>query len=209
MPPQAPAETLTERIERRLTVPVLVAAVVSVPAVFLAAWGSGGWAITGIVIDALAGALLWFEWIILLLLAENKREWLKRHRWTLLIVVLTIPAVVFALGPFQLLRIVYSIATLRVLRVRRIISAGRVVQRRLELSGLTKVILAIGVSALCLVFSAVLLFDPNSDTWVVAELVVRHLDIGPTAILGVALLLIAFLLWRNRRRDKKAMDESG
>ena len=203
MPSQAPEETLTERIERRLTVPVLVAAVVSVPAVFVAAWGSGGWAVAGIVIDALAGALLWFEWIILLLLADNKREWLKRHRASLAIIVVTVPAVIFTLGPFQLLRIIYSIATLRLLRVRRIISAGRVVQRRLELRGYPKYLLAIGVSALCLVFSAVLLFDPNSNVWAVAELVAGQIKVGPVAIVGAALLLIAGILWRNRRRHNK------
>ena len=200
--PVTELESLSARVERRLAVPVLVAALLSVPAVFLAGWGSGGWARAGTALDWTAGAVLWLEGLVGFILAEDRWDWLVRHKWTLTVALLTVPALIFALGPAQLLRIAYLVSTLRILRVRRIISSATTVHRRLSPRGPWRVVL-IGVTGLlATVFVVVLLADPNAETWIVAEMTAKRLGAVPAVIIGVILSVAGYLLWRNRQRDE-------
>ncbi|WP_415646667.1 metal-sensitive transcriptional repressor family protein [Stackebrandtia soli] len=202
--PTVPGPPLVVRIESRLAAPVTVAAIASVPAVFLAAWGNGTWATVGFVVDWIAAGVLWFEWLILFVLSTDRLGWLKRHKWTCAVALLSVPAVLFTLGPAQLLRLAFVVGTLRVMRVRRIVTAARVVNRRLEprrgvqwlLYGFTFV-----VSGL---FVAVLLLDPNGETWLAVELVAHHVGFVPAVVLtGIATATGAVYWWTHRRTSEK------
>lgn len=201
--PEPPAESLSERVERHLTVPVITAAFASVPAVFLTGWGSGNWARAGLVLGWAAGAVLWLEGLLGFVLAEDRWDWVSRHRWPIAVALLTIPALVFALGPIQLLRIIYLIATLRVLRVRRIIQAATTLNRRLALRGMWRWVLVGTTTTATVVFAAVLLLDPHAETWTVAELTLTKLGILPALLVTAILATAGYLLWRNREQDKK------
>ncbi|SIO85696.1 metal-sensitive transcriptional repressor family protein [Nocardiopsis sp. JB363] len=154
--------SLSTALERHLAIPVLVSAVLSVPAVFLALWGQGIWSEIGARVNWLAGLVLWAEWILLIVLAEDKLGWLRTHRWSTFVAVLTVPAVVFALGPAQLLRLTKVAGTLRLVRVTRIIEAGGVLRRRMGLRGLWGKVALIVTLALSAVFIATVLLDPDS-----------------------------------------------
>lgn len=191
----------TDRVEAWLTVPVLVAALVSVPAVFLAAWGEGVWAKVGLITDWAAAGVLWIEWLTLMLLAQNPLGWLRRHKWTVTVALLSIPAVMFTLGPAQLLRLAYVVSTLRIMRVRRIINAARAVNRRLSGKGHKRLLLA----ATCLVsgaFAGVLLLDPAGETWLAVDLAIHHVGLVSAVVLvtfGIAALAVYW--WSSRRPE--------
>ncbi|ADD45161.1 hypothetical protein [Stackebrandtia nassauensis] len=193
-------ETRYERAERVLAMPVLIAAIASVPGVLLSLWGPGTWATAGSVINLCSGALMWMEFAVLFVLSENKFRWLRRNWWLCLIIVVTLPAVVYSLGPAQLLRIVYSVSTLRILRVRKIIKAGNIVQDKLKLRGWARTLVLAVVILVSMVLIGVLILDPNSDTWVVAELLADSVGLGPALILVGAVTLTGLVLWRKRRR---------
>ncbi|GAB3718628.1 metal-sensitive transcriptional repressor family protein [Nocardiopsis oceani] len=149
-------------LERRLALPVLVCAVVSVPAVFLGMWGEGRWSEIGHLVNWLAGLVLWAEWILLIALAKNKLGWLRTHKWSTFVAAVTLPAVIFTLGPAQVLRLARVAATLRLVRVTRIIEAGGVLRRRMGLTGARGAVAAVATTALSLAFAAAILADPDS-----------------------------------------------
>jgi len=193
--------SLAARVENRLAVPVMCAAGISVPAVFMAVWGTGTIADTGIIVNWIAGGVLWCEWLVLLILAEDRLDWMRRHKWTIAVAMLTVPAAIFTLGPVQLLRLVYVVATLQVLRVNRIISAGRVLARRLDLSGWRQILLIGATSVLVSVFLVVLLLAPNAEVWLAGDLIFSQLGPIPALIISAILLLAGYLAWRNRKSD--------
>lgn len=156
--------SLSDSLERHLATPVLLSAVLSVPAVFLSLWGGGIWSEIGARVNWLAGLVLWAEWILLIALAENKLDWLRTHRWSTFVAVLTVPAIVFTLGPAQLLRLARVAGTLRLARVTRIIEAGGVLRRRMGLRGLWGKVALVVTIALSAVFVATILADPDSPT---------------------------------------------
>jgi CsoR family transcriptional regulator, copper-sensing transcriptional repressor len=200
-PGRATASGIDERAERladRLAVPALVAAFASIPAVFLTL-ADGTLATTGRVIDLASATVLLVEGAIPLLIARDKRDWIRRHRWLLLVVALVIPAVVLAAGPAQLLRLARSVGALRVLRVRRIVRAGKVATSRLELSHRGRR-LTIGAATLfASAFVAVVLADPTSSVGGVARTAVD--TVGPVGVIGAGVVLAAatFILVRDRR----------
>src|SRR5699024_8829422 len=113
----------------RLALPVLVAALVSIPAVFLT-FLSGPWSDAGRLINLLSGLVLVGETIILLVVSPDRLSWLRRHLWLVVLTVLVILGVVFALGPVQLFRLIRLIGAPRILRTGRIIKAGRLLAGR-------------------------------------------------------------------------------
>lgn len=168
--PRPPSESENEdnsyarMIERRLALPVVAAAFVSVPAVFLTMWTEGLWAQIGHWANVSAGVVLWAEWILLIILAENTRAWLRANRWSTFVAVITLPAVFFALGPAQVLRLVRAAGALRVMRVTRVIEAGGVLRRRMRLKGWLGTLVVLTTVVPSLVFVLVLLADPESGS---------------------------------------------
>jgi CsoR family transcriptional regulator, copper-sensing transcriptional repressor len=104
------------------------------------------------------------EAVVLFALAEDRRAWIRRHRVLLLITAATIPAVVFALGPVQVLRLVRAVGALRILRLRRILRAARTLRVRAGLTG-PVARAATGLTALaCAAFAGIVLADPTSTS---------------------------------------------
>ena len=203
---------LSRTIERRLALPVMASALLSVPAIFLELWGEGTWAWIGNRVNWLAGLVLWAEWILLIALAKNKRDWLRDNKWSTFVAALTVPAVVFALGPAQVLRLTRVAGTLRLVRVSRIIEAGGVLRRRMAFQGMGGKVTAGATFALSGVFALTILADPDSATR-------RYLaDLPGTFSLGqllAALFLIAtgtaliFHLRRRRAASKNPDHDDG
>lgn len=171
MPPEQPwpsseaeGNGYARMIERRLALPVVAAALVSVPAVFLSMWAEGVWAQIGYWANVSAGMLLWAEWILLIILAENTRAWLRANRWSTFVAALTLPAVVFALGPAQVLRLVRAAGALRVMRITRVIEAGGVLRRRMGLKGWLGTLVLLFTVVPSVVFVIVVLANPESGT---------------------------------------------
>lgn len=200
--PVAQEESLAARLERRLTIPVLVAALVSVPAVFMTVWGDPVAERVGTVVNWTAAGVLWCEWLLLFALAENRIDWLKRHKWTFTVALATVPAVIFALGPAQMLRIVYLVGSLRILRVRFIVGAGMAVHRRMAPRGWTRALLLGAVTAVSAAFVAVLLLDTVSDTRVAAEYTADHVHPGAGMAIAALMGITALVYWRNSRKDE-------
>ncbi|WP_376769802.1 metal-sensitive transcriptional repressor family protein [Nocardiopsis aegyptia] len=173
----------------------------SVPALFLGVWGEGAWATVGDRINWAAGIVLWGEWIMLIALADNKREWLRTHWWATVIAAVTVPAVLFALGPAQVLRMVRAFGALPLLRVTRIIEAGGILRRRMGLTGRIGRAVAAATTLLAAAFVTAVLADPSSASRGYVERAVALLGPWPTA-LAVAVTVAAtavVLCYRWRR----------
>jgi hypothetical protein len=209
---RAPEENSRARaLERRLALPVLVCAVVSVPAVFLGMWGEGRWAEIGHRVNWLAGLVLWAEWILLIALAENKLGWLRSHKWSTFVAAVTLPAVVFALGPTQLLRLLRTAGTLRLLRVTRIIEAGGVLRRRMGLTGTRGAVVAVATTALSAVFVTAILLNPDSASRRFLSALPENFEpwqvVLTLVLLGSATAVILYL--RRRGADGVKSTEDG
>lgn len=193
--------SLSHTIERRLAIPVLLCAALSVPAVFLELWGEGTWAWIGNRVNWLAGLVLWAEWILLIALAKNKLGWLRTHRWSTFVAAITLPAVVFALGPAQVLRLIRVAGTLRLVRVSRIIEAGGVLRRRMGLRGAWGKGALGATLALSAVFAVTLLADPESATRRYLADLPDMFDLWQVlpALLLIAMATILILYLRRRR----------
>jgi hypothetical protein len=190
---------LAERWEKRLAIPVLFAAVVSVPAVFLMTVG-GVPALIGRVLNWLSAVLLVGEAMVPIVLSKDILDWLRAHKWELGLAGLTVPAVVFAVGPVQILRIVLSVGTLRVLRVRRIVSAGQVLARELRLRASRKRLI-IGLALLiAAAFVGTVLADPDARTRQILAEIVARIGLAPTILTGafLAAVLVLAIRWLMR-----------
>lgn len=200
-------------LERRLALPVLVCAVVSVPAVFLGMWGEGPWAEIGHRVNWLAGLVLWAEWILLIALAENKIGWLRTHKWSTFVAAVTLPAVVFALGPAQVLRLARTAGTLRLLRVTRIIEAGGVLRRRMGLTGTRGTVVAVATTVLSAVFVTAILLNPDSASRRFLTGLPENFELWQVALtlglVGAATALILYLRRRGADGTDSASDRTG
>ena len=186
-----------ERWQRRLALPALVAALVSIPAVFLTLF-DGHVQTAGSVLNTASGVVLIGETCVLFLVAEDKWGWLKRHLWLVLLAALILVGTLLALGPLQLFRLLRLVGTLRILRAGRILKAGRLVAGRVE--GRWNQFLAIGVSVLVAVFVTITLADPTSSTRTLIENVIP-LQFGPVtiALAGLALAVATFFVVFDRQ----------
>ena len=109
------------------------------------------------------------------------------------------PAVIFAIGPVQLLRLARLAGALRILRVGRILKAGRIVRERTGMDQGFQRVIAGAVSVLCAGFVALVLLDPSSSS---SQLVARVVDqVGVIGVLVAGAILGAATYVVATRRD--------
>lgn len=198
-----------ERWQQRLALPVLVAALASIPAMFLTV-AEGVWGTTGHVIDIASGAVLVAETLILFAVAESKRDWIRGHLGLVALTVAVIVAIVFALGPVQVLRLIRTVGALRILRAGRIVKAGRSLARRLGFTGRFAQLLAAGAGVLVAIFVGVVLADPTSRSHDLLSRVLGDLStpvvVVLSAVAGVILGIATYLLARDTGSGADADD---
>lgn len=197
------------RWSRRFAWPVLVAALASVPAVWLTLLEEP-YATVGTTLSLLTGAVLLGETLVLFAVSDDKRRWVRRNRWLVIITVLIAVSVVLAVGPTQLLRLVRAVGALRLLRARHIVRAGRRLMGRASLDKTWERVVTGVVVAVVAAFVAVVLADPTSRSRVLLE----GLLSGPGyvwAVLVAGLLLAGavFVLVRGRARSTPSHQRGG
>lgn len=193
-----------ERMEQRLAIPVLVAALVSVPAVFLTTT-TGATALIGVVLNWASLAVLIGESVVLLWLSGSVSTWLRRYRWQILVAVAAIPAVVFLVGPVQILRLVLAISAIRVFRAGRIVRAARVVIDKAGLGRRRGRWLLAGAGVLAAGFVAIVLADPESRSRKTLLWLLEQLGALPALLLMLATLgLVAIVVALVRRRRSRS-----
>jgi CsoR family transcriptional regulator, copper-sensing transcriptional repressor len=186
-----------DRVADRLAVPVLIAALASVPAVFLTLFDDP-WEQVGSSVNMVSGAVLVLETVVLLALAEDRRAWLRRNRWLVGITIAIIPAVLFAIGPVQVLRLARVAGALRIVRVGRIFKAGRIVRERTGVDQGWQRAIGVGVTLLCAAFVAIVLADPTSSSSQAVRSVVDTVGIPGVVIAGLLLGGATFLVRSDR-----------
>lgn len=186
-------EDREERVQRRLALPVILAALVSVPAVFLAGL-DGPLRVTGEVLNWVSVTVLTGESVILFLLAKDRIDWLRRNVWIVAVAVAAVPAVVLSVGPVQLLRLVRLFTALQVLRAGRILKAGQVLRRRAGLNGWWGRSVVAVTSLAAAAFVVIVLSDPESPSrQLITDLPVEVaivLAAGGATILAVATVVV-------------------
>ena len=124
-------EPRSARVEKRLQVPLLVAAVLTIPTTIVQASDLGSpWTRVADVVNGLIWAVFLAEVVIMLAVVPSKRRWLRDHPLELTIVVLTNP---FLSAAFQSLRV------LRLLRVFRLLRLAPLIRRLMSAEGLRAV----------------------------------------------------------------------
>lgn len=202
----APERDRADRVAERLAVPVLIAALASVPAVFLTLAGDP-WARIGAGLNAVSGGVLVAEAVVLFALADDRRCWVARNRWLVALTLVVVPAVVLAIGPVQLLRLVRVVGALRIIRVGRIIKAGRILRQRHHLDHGWQRALGVVVTVLCAGFVAVVLTDPTSTSRQILDGAVDRVGWIGTLLAGVVIAVATFVVRTQRdRRRRNAHD---
>lgn len=195
----ADSEDPETRWEERLAVPVLVAALASIPAVFLTLLDEP-YATAGLVANWAAGAVLVAETVVLFVVSRDRWDWLRRHAWLVVLTVVVLIGVVFAVGPVQVLRLLRVVGALRLVRAGRIVKAGQMLQERVGLTGRWARLPGIVASLLVAVFVVVILSDPTSQSRVLIEQVIGT---GPGTVVvvlaGLVLAVATFVVVRQRR----------
>jgi hypothetical protein len=189
-------------LQYKLRIPVIAAVCVAVPAVFLTIWTDGNLALAGKVIGWSAGAVLWFESVVLLLAAEHKREWLWRHKWMILVCLLTLLSLVVAAGGAQVLRLAYLVGSIRALRAKRIIDAAGVLGRRLSLGIWWKSGLFTGAGAIAAVTAAVVLLDPRAEYGEILHWLGANLRLLPILFVGAVLATATWFVFRAKKAEE-------
>lgn len=191
-----------DRVERRLAVPVLIAALASVPATFLTTL-EGRPEQAGRIINYLSLAVLTVESALPLLLARHRWRWLKQRWYVVAVAAVSIPAVIFAVGPVQLLRLVRFVGALRIIRVGRILKAGRILRQRSGKTGWQWKLVSVGISVAAAGFVAIVLSDPSSQTRQLLETGLDRFGPLPVILAGAILAGATFVVFRFSRKDPK------
>ncbi|GGM57643.1 hypothetical protein GCM10012275_31040 [Longimycelium tulufanense] len=186
-PDAAARNARAQQVEERLASPVLVAAAASVPAVFLTAL-EGIAALIGTVLNWASLAVLIGESLLLLLLSGDLAAWVRKHRWKLLVAGATVPAVLFAVGPVQVLRLMLALGTLRVLQARRILRAGHIIRRKAGLGARWGRWVLGGATVLAAVFVVTVLANPESQSRRLAMRLIEKFGVVPLIAAGVLVL---------------------
>jgi CsoR family transcriptional regulator, copper-sensing transcriptional repressor len=192
-----------EKLQERLAVPVLIAALASIPAVFLTLFDDPA-RTAGTVLNTLSGAVLVAEVVVLFVVSDRKITWLKRNRWLVGTAALMAPAVILAVGPVQLFRLVKVVGALRIIRVGRILKAGRIVRERAGLHERWQKAIGFGVTLLVAVFVGAVLSDPTSHSRQVLDGAVSWLGITGVLLAGAVLAIATYLVRSTRGRGTDA-----
>jgi voltage-gated potassium channel len=115
------------RVRQVLDWTVTVAAAMVIPSVYLEAEGHGSWKTVGGWLDWLIWIAFAVEFVVLILLSENRLRWLREHPLETAVVVLTPP---FAPATVQTLRV------FRVLRLLRLLRLATSMRRLFSIEGL-------------------------------------------------------------------------
>lgn len=200
LPPRRPDKltVIGRYLQIKLRRPVLWAVAASVPAVFLTVLTEGDLALAGKVIGWVAGAVLWFESVVLLAAARDKREWLWRHKWMLTVCALTLVSLVAAAGGAQVLRLAYLLGSIRVLRAKRIIDAAAILGRRLSLGLWWKSGLFTGAGVVAAAIAAVLLVDPDAEYRQLLSWLDANLRLLPILLAGAILAVATWAVVHKR-----------
>jgi CsoR family transcriptional regulator, copper-sensing transcriptional repressor len=194
-----------DRLAARLAVPVLIAALASVPAVFLTLL-QDPWETVGSGINTVSGVVLIAETVVLFAVAEDRRAWLRRNRWLVALAIAIVPAVLFTVGPVQLLRLARVAGALRILRVGRIFKAGRIVRERAGLDHGWQRAVTVLVTVLCASFVAVVLADPTSTSRSVLEQAVDLVGVPGILVAGLILAGATWLVVSDRQPGARARE---
>jgi hypothetical protein len=133
--------------------------------------------------------------------AENKRAWIRGHLGLIALTLAVLVAVVLALGPVQILRLVRTVGALRILRAGRIVKAARSVSDRMGFTGRLAHVAAAGAGLLVAVFVGVVLADPTSRSRDLVGAVLGDVSTPVIVVLsgvaGVVLGVATYLLARD------------
>jgi hypothetical protein len=192
---------------------VIVAALVSVPAVFLTTAEADQLAIAGHVLNWASLMVLTAESVVLFLLTGERLRWVWRHRWPLAVLVISIPAVIVAAAPMQTLRLVVwlirMIGALRILRANRIVRAGRVLARRIGWTGPWRYLPILVASVVAAGFVVLVLSDETSTS----RAAIARVPGWPGTVLvlsaGAILAVATFVVLRYRRGAGSAGADGG
>lgn len=197
------------RVEQWFTTPVVVAAVASVPAMFLTTM-EGYPEQLGSAINYATMAVFIAESLVLLVLSGDRVAWLHRNRLPVGITLATIPAVIFALGPVQIMRVLRLarlIGALRILRVRRIIKAGRILRLRAGLSGWAWRATFLVLSSATAAFVVFVLADPTSTSRKTIDAAIGRWGFVATLAAGAILAGATYVVARTRRGNSNSSRE--
>jgi len=190
-----------EHWEERLALPVIIAALVSVPAVFLTLL-DGPYATVGNAVNWLSGAVLVAETVVLFAVSRDKWGWVRRHKWLLLLTVVVILGVALAIGPVQLLRLLRVVGALRLVRAGRILKAARIMRDKVGLTGRWSKVASVGAALLVAVFVGAVLADPTSRSrQLLDEWVGETTQVILSVLAGVVLAVATFLVVRRQQGD--------
>jgi CsoR family transcriptional regulator, copper-sensing transcriptional repressor len=191
-----------DRLAARLSGPVVVAALASIPATFLTL-SDGHYATVGTTLNAISGAVLVAETLVLLTLAEDKRDWIRRNRWLVALTLAIIPAVLFAVGPVQLLRLLRALralGALRLIRVRRILKAGRILRDRHGFTSGWERAVTVAVTLATAAFVAIVLADPTSQSRQFLDGAAGRFGVIGVLLAGTVVAVATFVVRSNRSR---------
>ncbi|MFX0537736.1 hypothetical protein ACQBAT_10215 [Ornithinimicrobium sp. Y1847] len=193
-------DEVKERWENRLAWPVLIAALVSVPAVFLTLFDEPFETIGHIGLYAVTVVLV-LETVVFFLVSPEKIAWIRRNWWLLGGSAAAVLAVVFSIGPLQLFRALRSVGALRVLRAKQVARAGESLgssdkgnKRRI----LGKVLATVVVGA----FVVIAMVDSDSEARVfLTDLVGEDLAIAAAWVAGLVTVVGMYFLVRDPKDE--------
>lgn len=190
-----------EHWEERLALPVIIAALASVPAIFLTLLDAP-YETVGNAVNWLSGAVLVAETVVLFAVSRDKADWVRRHKWLLLLTVVVILGVVLAIGPVQLLRLLRVVGALRLVRAGRILKAARIARDKLGLTGRWSKVASVGAALLVAVFVGAVLADPTSRSrQLMDEWLGGTSQVVLSVVAGLVLAVATFLVVRRQQRD--------
>src|SRR5690625_255902 len=202
-------EAIQERWENRLAWPVLIAAFLSVPAVFLTLLDQP-FKVIGDMGLYLTTAVLVFETVIFFLISPEKVAWVRRNWWLIGLTIAVIVAVIFSIGPMQLFRTMRSVGALRVLRAKQVAKAGDSLAKRSK-SRWRRWLGQILATFIVSTFVVLALVVPESEARSALENYVGEDGVPIAAAVGGLITLVAmyFLVRTPRKeRNKKRSDRS-
>jgi CsoR family transcriptional regulator, copper-sensing transcriptional repressor len=190
-----------ERWENRLAWPVLIAAVVSVPAVFMTLLDEP-WEMIGHIGLYLVTVVLVLETTILFLVSPTKVTWIRRNWWLIGLTGGGVLAVIFSIGPLQLFRVLRSVGALRVFRAKQMARAGESLGKKAGARWtqmLGKVLATLVVAA----FVVIAMVDPDSEARSTIEGLVGEEGVIAAAVAAGLITLVGMYFLVRSPRDEE------